>query len=268
MFYRNFITVRKFLLILFSIIITFFSFLPITVSAADTNDSVLLIVKPNVDPRVISSQASIRVEFENQDNGNKYLIMLQPYNEYCAKVYVPKGEYRTISGDVSNDYNAEYPVQCTSFFARGFSTEVKFNVGDPNYKGTLPTNNNALLGDIDYNKTNSLLNEDNMVTLNQDQLNENMDPYNTDPNNPYLGHENIPTSTTETTQITSEYSTEINDENIIETTTETDLNQDTQRTPQQKKFSTIMTLIVIVIIVAIILYVRYRNANVFEFEED
>jgi hypothetical protein len=249
------------------------SFLLLPVTAIDESPPVLLIVRPNVDPRVVASQSSIRVEFRNKDNDDIYFVNLMHYNEYCAKVYVSKGEYIMISGDVSNDYKGEYPIQGVSFFARGVSTEVNFDVGDPNYKAPVTTNNNALIGDIDHKQTNSLLSEDNKPTINWSQLDENMDPYNTDPNNPYLGIGNVSETpnkpVTEITTDTVSHTTEVGNTettNIVENTT-SDITDD-ERSPQQKKFSTVITLIVIIGVVGVVLYFRYKNADVFVLEED
>jgi len=268
-FSNNFFYVKKLLLVSLSMVLISFSFLTVFASAntPEENGFVLVIIRANVDSRVIESQASIRVEFENKDTGNSYLVTLQPYNEYCIKTYLPQGEYRTISGDVANDYNAEYPVHGVSFLATGATVEVTFDVGDPAYIVSATPITDVFQGDFDYNKTNSLLNEDNMETINWSQLNENMDPYNTDPDNPYLGN-NTPVSSDEFIGIipsdtnemfigeneTTEYSVYENYESVAEAENEGDAQS-------QKSPAIIILVVVVAAIVAVVLYLKSKKAK-------
>lgn len=274
---------KKIILIMLSIILVILPMLAISVNAEEPTESneVLLIVRPNVDPRVVGSKATIRVEFMNQDTGDSFFVLLKDYNDYCEKVYVKQGPYIMISGDVGNDYEMKYEVKGTSFFARGHTVSVSFDVGDPSYTGPVEENTNAVVGDIDHSRTNELLEEDGQETINWEQLKDPMNPLNTDPNNPYLGINNEPlsstttvsttnseTTDTATTEPTTEFLTDKNNEYV----TDEDGNKipvdENGRTEAQKKRSTIITLIIIVLIIIVVLYFRYKNADVFVPEDE
>ena len=140
------------------------SMLPITAQAEEISDSVQLLIKGSIDPRVKAMKEAVFVTFMNKYDGTKYEFYLYDYNDYMTTVEVTEGDYTMYSGVVTGDLEFKYPVHPISFYAEGWAMDITIVVGDPNYKGEIEENNDRhdFPGAIDRDKTNELLKEDGL----------------------------------------------------------------------------------------------------------
>lgn len=129
-----------------------------------------LVVQGNVDPRVKAEGRSVSYIFYNLETGEEYLLYLHDYNDYKNTIEIKKGYYSTRSAYVIGDLEFKYDVEFVNFMAKDSKVEVKLTVGDPNYKGDITDekDKNNLPGTIDKDKTNELLEEDGLPTVDWD----------------------------------------------------------------------------------------------------
>lgn len=161
----------KYALPIFLIFSLLFSCLPLTVFAYG-EDEAKLIVQGNVDPRVKAKGSSVALTFYNLETGDEYLVYLHDYNNYRNSIDIKKGYYSTRSAYVIGDLEFKYDVEFVNFMAQGWTAEVQVTVGDPNYKGEITDikDKHDLPGAIDRDKTNELLTEDGLPTVDWDKV--------------------------------------------------------------------------------------------------
>lgn len=151
-----------------------FSCIPITVSA--DSDISKLVVTGNVDPRVKAKGNSVALFFLNLDTGDEYLLYLHDYNNYKNTIDIKFGYYITHSAYVTRDFELKYDVEFVEFSAYGWTTAVNVRVGDPNYSGEITDvkDKHDLPGAIDRDKTNELLEEDGLPTVDWDAIDKEL----------------------------------------------------------------------------------------------
>ena len=97
---------------------------------------------------------------------------MHDYNNYKNTTNIKKGYYTTHSAYVTNDFEFKYDVEYVSFAALGWTQEITVRVGDPNYDGDITDikDKHDLPGAIDRDKTNELLEEDGLPTVDWDAV--------------------------------------------------------------------------------------------------
>ena len=162
---------------------------PIKVYAEETT---MIIFKAEVDPRIKAKGQAVLIGFTDED-GKEYNVYLRKESGYEYKMNLPQGYYTIFSGMVMGDLAFEYDVHYDHFTAIGLTQEVIITAGDVNYSGKVEEDNNTLVGDIDRDKTNELLKEDGLPTIDWEKLDAAHDPNAPwDPDNPYMGHADKP----------------------------------------------------------------------------
>ena len=164
----------KYILPILLISTILFSCIPITVSA--DSDISKLVVTGNVDPRVKAKGNSVALFFLNLDTGDEYLLYLHDYNNYKNTIDIKFGYYITHSAYVTGDFELKYDVEFVEFSAYGWTTAVNVRVGDPNYSGEITDvkDKHDLPGAIDRDKTNELLEEDGLPTVDWDAIDKEL----------------------------------------------------------------------------------------------
>ena len=236
---------KKIITLVLVIIIITATVAPLSVSAADANE-VMLIIQLHVDKEIGDKGSEIVLYIFEETTYEEYAISFYDTNNYRAKFVVPEGTYLVegyyLSGTIKS-YNFTTPT----INAVGQTVNVDITIGNGDWDGT--ANESTLNGTIDRDKTNDLLEEDGENTIDWDKVDAEVSKIQSEIATPETGDETTSPDESTGEEITTPGPDETTTTPGDDTSEDTSMGDDTTTPPDENDKSSLVWTVVFVVVV-------------------